>query len=69
MNSVTPKETATVLAALRLFQSTIGIDSEGINQMPHFIDHDPLTAEEVDDLCERIVFDIPATSNVEKNNA
>ncbi len=69
MKDVTTKETATILAALRLFQSTIGIDSEGVNQMPHFINHDPLTLEEVDDLCERIVFDIPGSSNVEKVNA
>ncbi len=69
MKDVTTKETATILAALRLFQSTIGIDSEGVNQMPHFIDQDPLTAAEVDDLCERIVFDSPETSKVEQINA
>jgi len=69
MNGVTPKETATILAALRLFQPT-NCDGRGnVNHMPHFINHDPLTAEEIDDLCERIVFDIPATSNVEKINA
>jgi len=69
MNGVTPKETATILAALRLFQSANCDDIGDVNYMPHFINHDPLTAEEIDDLCERIVFDLPATSNVEKINA
>ncbi len=69
MNKVSAKEAATILAALRLYQSTIGIDRESVNEMPHFINHDPLTLAEVDDLCERIVFDVPATSKLEKSHA
>jgi hypothetical protein len=46
---------ATILAALRHFQDNIDEIIE--SQMPHFIDVDPLSSEEIDDLCMSINLD------------
>jgi hypothetical protein len=48
--TLTKRETATLLAALRLFQNR---RAEG-ERMPHFEDEVPLDDLEIDDLCERI---------------
>ncbi len=51
----TDKEAATVLAALRYWQQ----DLEANEEPPishHFEHEEPLTSEEIDDLCERINF-------------
>lgn len=46
------RELATVLAALRVFQSMLGISNpEG---MPQFAEVEPLSWDEIDTLCERI---------------
>lgn len=51
--TITPQEHATILAALRLFQEEI--ESNGDSPIiDHFYEHDPLTSEEIDTLCERI---------------
>jgi hypothetical protein len=46
--------TATVLAALRYFQANrddiLDLD------LPHFVDEEPLSSDEIDDLCEAICF-------------
>jgi hypothetical protein len=47
---LTKRETATILAALRLFQKR---RAEG-ERMPHFEDELPLDDLEIDELCERI---------------
>lgn len=47
----TASETATILAALRLFQETCNAAEEFAD---HFLETPPLTASEIDDLCERI---------------
>ena len=55
---LTTKELATVLAALRHWQyieeqygpAPVGKDRTGT----HFEEHDPLTVEEIDALCERL---------------
>jgi hypothetical protein len=44
------RELATVLAALRLAQQ----DRAGLESMPHFEDVEPLSNEEIDELCERL---------------
>jgi hypothetical protein len=61
----TPKELATVLAALRYYQQDWQkeIDeAERENRDPiamseHFDEQEPLTPDEIDDLCERINVD------------
>ncbi len=45
---ITEKELATVLAALRKFQKSPAINAE------HFKDVRPLTANQIDELCERL---------------
>jgi hypothetical protein len=48
------RELATVLAALRAWQSVI-VDNWGmIPNQEHFRDHAPLTCDEIDTLCERL---------------
>ena len=47
------RELATVLAALRYWQSKLGKDQEPTD-LDHFAEVDPLTAEEIDALCERL---------------
>jgi hypothetical protein len=56
----TKEELATVLAALRYWQRTI-ISTPGpfpsedaLPEMIYFGDEEPITAEELDDLCERV---------------
>jgi len=62
--TLTPRETATVLAALRAWQGEIYVNpddgqvyDEGGNLLTadgHFENETPLTPEEIDVLCERI---------------
>ncbi len=48
-----PRELATVLAALRHWQATVVNDRvEPAYQFPHFDDEKPLTAAEIDPLCD-----------------
>lgn len=47
----TASETATILAALRLFQETRNAAEE---MADHFLETPPLTATEIDEVCERI---------------
>jgi hypothetical protein len=50
---LTDRELATVLAALRYWQQDLAENDDGPIS-DHFIDHTPLTVEEIDDLCERL---------------
>lgn len=57
--NLTDREFATVLAALRCFQqthapATPGDAVEDADGCDHFYEHSPLTATEIDELCERI---------------
>lgn len=58
MRDLTTKETATVLAALRLFQQVgppgFCPDGTPIAEMDQFAEAEPLTDEEIDSLCETI---------------
>ena len=50
---LTERQLATVLAALRHWQRDLAENDDGpISE--HFIDHAPLTVEEIDDLCEQL---------------
>ena len=52
---LTKEETATVLAALRMWQAdVVEEDSFPIDFCDHFTDVLPLTTEEIDALCEKI---------------
>lgn len=57
---LTPKELATVLAALRFWQELERGEPcekflpENARKGTHFEEHDPLTVEEIDSLCERL---------------
>ena len=53
---MTGKDTATVLAALRFWQNNVTDEekSDELNGYGHFEEHEPLTNEEVDDLCEKL---------------
>jgi hypothetical protein len=53
---LSPRELATVLAALRYWQSDFASTDKIIAGGEHFSDQDPLTADEIDDLCERLNF-------------
>jgi hypothetical protein len=53
---LSPRELATVLAALQYWQSELAATDEIIDGGEHFSDHHPLTADEIDDLCERLNF-------------
>lgn len=48
------RELATVLAALRYWQQDLADNDECPISEGHFEDHDPLTVDEIDDLCERL---------------
>lgn len=50
--TLTPRELATVLAALRTVQQDIHVFKW--NQYKHFDEHEPLTSDEIDALCERL---------------
>lgn len=52
--SFNERELPTVLAALRLFQQDRAAAIIRFKQEGYFYDHQPLTTEEVDSLCERI---------------
>lgn len=56
MDRLTPRELATVLAALRYWQHLLLIrEHTGPISADHFDDEiTPLSADEVDDLCERL---------------
>jgi hypothetical protein len=63
MNTVSRENTATILAALRLFQDTYrDVDAEQIREKfpEHFHDVQPLSTEDIDTLCQQI-------NNPEKN--
>ena len=51
---LTPRELATVLAALRLWQQEIIAGGVDPTAFPHFDIHPLLTANEIDLLCERL---------------
>ena len=58
---LSPRELATVLAALRVFQAVLTYDRaarfqtrESLFKMGHFSDEVPLTPQSIDDLCERL---------------
>lgn len=54
---LTPKELATILAALRHWQATVIADANlriVKEEHLHFTDIDPMNDVEVDDLCERL---------------
>lgn len=57
-DQLTSAELATILAALRLWQQTVG---DLRNALPtelreHFTDTEPLGLSDIDDLCERLNF-------------
>lgn len=51
---VSDRELATVLAALRCFQDDLREAGEVLASMDHFQKHTPLTAAEIDALCDRL---------------
>ena len=53
MAQLSPRELATVLAALRYWQADVEADPN-FEFGDHFAEAAPLTAEEIDDLCERL---------------
>jgi hypothetical protein len=52
MTNLTPRELATVLAALRALQS-LPIEARLLSP-EHFAEHEPLSESEIDALCERL---------------
>ena len=59
------KELSTVLAALRNFQETTIKDDRF--DFPHFDDVDPLTDDEIDDLCENLNIDDTESALLEEH--
>ena len=55
-NTLTDRELATVLHALRKLQDTANCNYV----CEHFDEHEPLNDDEIDELCERLNFDDPA---------
>ena len=51
---LTPRELATTLAALRFWQQQRQHEAVFAENFPHFADELPLTAEEIDALCDRL---------------
>ena len=51
---LTNRELATVLAALRLFQSEADYDSDAVYSMQQFGDYEPLGNDEIEQLCRRL---------------
>jgi len=51
---LTSRELATVLAALRYWQRDLESADEIFDSGDHFVDQLPLTAAEIDELCERL---------------
>jgi hypothetical protein len=61
---LTDRELATVLAALRHWQRTVPAKGKqpADGGYPHFDEHNPLSADEIDDLCQRLNFgDVPVS--------
>lgn len=54
MRNVNSRELATILAALRHFQSSFRPTSAARDGFEQFADCEPLNADEIDGLCERI---------------
>ncbi len=51
----TSQEVATMLASLRFWQEALNMEHNGRDFMPdYFKDEEPLTVQEIDDLCEKI---------------
>lgn len=48
------RELATVLAALRLFQSEADYDSDAVYSMEQLSEHEPLGNDEIEELCRRL---------------
>lgn len=68
MKLLSYKQESTILAALRVFQEKMEGDAAFVFSMPHFDDVEPLTAEEIDELCGTLgaagatgTIDIPAS--------
>lgn len=53
---LTPRELATVLAALRYWQQDLVAADEVVDGGEHFVEHEPLSVEQIDQLCERLNF-------------
>lgn len=56
---VSERELATILAALRLFQSNYDSENSEYQEIfsLHFEDYTPLTNQEIDSLCERLNYE------------
>lgn len=52
--SISKRELATVLAALRYWQQDLADNEDGPIDDLHFDEHEPLTVDEIEDLCERL---------------
>lgn len=63
MHKLSNRELATVLAALRYWRQDLDADAEdeeGIGPIsPHFTEHQPLSVEQIDELCERLNSGMP----------
>lgn len=55
MPNLTPQETATILAGLRMFQNA-RITGQDVASMPHFAECEPLDEDAMMNLCERLNF-------------
>ena len=54
-NRLCARELATVLAALRCFQELLAQGNDAaLRALPHFADHEPLSATDIDLLCKRL---------------
>jgi len=54
-NRLSARELATVLAALRCFQKSLAQGKDAaLRALPHFTDCEPLSADEIDALCEQL---------------
>jgi len=54
-NHLSARELATVLAALRCFQKSLAQGKgAALRALPHFTDCEPLSADEIDALCEQL---------------
>ena len=54
-NRLSARELATVLAALRCFQESLAQGSDvALRALSHFIEREPLSADEIDTLCEQL---------------
>lgn len=54
-NHLSARELATVLAAMRCFQESLVLgNGAALRALPHFADYEPLSATDIDVLCERL---------------